>query len=220
MPSKMNFELPIEWIPKEVYQAALKYVEDFDKLAYVEDDSQASLTMYFVSKSQIYEDTHALRFASVVSVTQFEATLRGELPRGVTWNNFKSLVKMALGLAKVYVSRNPLSQVMECEANPLNLMCLGCPAFQGKGICSHVIAATHIHYALLPAAEEKPQQFNLFYLHAKLYGKTGKRSAHRSKNAPGALHVDPDNSADEDDELGRTRYNWWKAAPQKRRRVP
>lgn len=210
MPEKMNFELHESWISKKVYEAALQYVIDRDKLVHVKDDSAEHLVMYFVSKTQFFDDCE-LTAATDLAVSQFESTLLGEIPRGASGSNLKRVVRMSLGLAKVYVSPQPMAQVIECKANPLNLMCLGCPGFQGHGICSHVIAATHLYFARLPIpSEQKPYQFNLFYLQAKLYGKTGRRANHRPTLPPGGLHRDNDPSTtNQEDQISTLRHAWW-----------
>lgn len=214
MPDVMNFKLHLEWIPKGTYEGALSYIQKHRKEIHVVDSSEDNLLIYFVARGQIFTkepmDFARQQTISAGNVASFEATLQGRLPRGVTLQNFNGLVKAGLGIAKVYVSPDPLAQVLECEANPLNLMCLGCTGYHHRGICSHVLAATHMHYALKKvAAEDKPFQHNLRYMCAKLYGKTGRRSKHRPTNPGRGLQVDPDSSADEEDQISQARYDWW-----------
>lgn len=214
MPEKMNFKLHLEWISKGTYEGALSYIQKYKKEMHIAESSEEKLQMYFVARGQLFTktpmDLAQQKTITAGNVASFEATLEGRLPRGVTLQNFTGLVKAGLGIAKVYVSADPCAEVIECEANPLNLMCLGCVGYHHKGICSHVLAATHMHFALkkIPA-EEKPFQHNLRYMCAKLYGKTGKRSNHRPKNPGGGLQVDPDSSADEEDQIAQARYDWW-----------
>ena len=49
--------------------------------------------------------------------SQFEATLAGQEPRGTNINNWAGIAKKCFALAKVYVSPDPVRQVLECEAN-------------------------------------------------------------------------------------------------------
>ena len=131
-------------------------------------------------------------------------------PRGTNIYNWPGIVKKCFALAKVYVSPGPVRQVLECEANPLNLMCLGCIGYHRRGICTHVLAATHIYYAQLRVPpEEKPRKHNLKYLCSKLYGKSGRKTNRRPWKAGGGLLRDNDPQADEEDQVNENRNKWW-----------
>ena len=211
LPDKLNLTMKAEWIPHESYKNALHYLKHLDWYVHIEDHSAEDLEIYFVSHSQLAKKDNQVRRISQTVVRKFEATLRGEVPRGTNIKNFEKVTLAGLALAKVYVSEDPIAQCIECEMNLLNLKCLGCLGFQKLGMCSHVLAATHLHYAHLKIpASQKPAKHNIYYMLASLYGsRGGKRKAGRPLNMRGGLHREAELSDEEDDELSRTRDNWW-----------
>lgn len=212
MPEELNAALPRAWIAKEVWEKARSYVKNFQKKMYMKDVSRNNLLIYVASNSKVLERKYILKDVDESAVRRYEATLMGTLPRGVRLENFSKLSSIGLSLCKVYVSKNPEAEVIACQANPLNLMCLGCPAFHHRGICAHVLAATHMHYACLQIEEEeKPKMYNLYYLCAKLYGETGERKQGRPKKPGSALEKDKEVNADKEDQLNQFRNNWWGA---------
>lgn len=191
MPSLMNFQLPIEWIPSELYEKALKYIEKRRTHIHAENITKEKLLMYFVSTSQLCAKKDRLKVVNAGAVRQFERTLAGEKPINCNWNDFEKISMIGLSLAKVYVSNDAAAEVLECAGNPLNLMCLGCIGYHQRGICAHVLAATHMHFRGLNVPnEQKPKQHNVRYMCAKLYGDSASRPNHRPSKAPGALQVD------------------------------
>lgn len=210
MPSTLNETCKTEWISSEIYEKANKYITEFDKTVHIKSEDANTLCMYFISRSQMVSEEKHEKKISPRLVRQFEATLAGNVPRGTSISNWQRIVKKSFALAKVYVALDPVRQVLECKANPLNLMCLGCIGYHQKGICTHVLAATHIYYAQLRVPEEeKPMQHNLKYMCSKLYGKTGRRPKRRPWNAAGGLQRDNDPHADEEDQVNANRHTWW-----------
>lgn len=209
MPAKLNLESHARWISSDAYKCALSYVRDEKKLVHIAHSSANELLMYFVCKKQMCKKEHEVKKVTTALVGQFEATLQGEIPSRVRINDFAEVARVGLSLSKVYVSPDKQAQVIPCEANPLFLMCLACPAYHARGICSHVLAATHLHFKYLNIPiESKPSSHNVRYMTAKLFGRDGKRCNHRPKNAPGGLHVDRDTHADEEDQINALRNQW------------
>ena len=210
MPSTLNNKCQTEWISADIFERANKYITEFDKTVHIESEELDTLCMYFLSYSQMVEKEDQEKKVTPVLVSQFESTLAGVEPRGVAITNWPRIVKKCFALAKVYVSPDPVRQVLECEANPLDLMCLGCIGYHQKGICAHVLAATHIFYAQLRIPnDEKPSQHNLKYLCSKLYGKSGRRPNRRPTNPGGGMQRDNDPYADEEDQVNDNRNRWW-----------
>ncbi|KAL3932721.1 MAG: hypothetical protein SGPRY_000589 [Prymnesium sp.] len=142
-------------------------------------------------------------------MSQFEATtLAGQEPRGTNIYNWPGIVKKCFTLAKVYVSPDLVRQVLECEANPLNLMYVPwLHRLPSKGYM-HTRASRNYAQLRIPP-EEKPRKNNLKYLCSKLYGKSGRKTNRRPWKACGGLQRDNDPQADEDDQVNENRNKWW-----------
>jgi hypothetical protein len=98
-----------------------------------------------------------------------------------------------VGLSMYAVMHVAPIRVMKCEANPFNLCCSHCTGFDHDGICSHVLAITHIIMSEKPRAK-RDHLCNLEYLLSttgstkkKKTGRFGDGSQHPMLARPKAL---------------------------------
>ncbi|KAL3918071.1 MAG: hypothetical protein SGPRY_006152 [Prymnesium sp.] len=126
MPSTLNETCKTEWISSEIYEKANKYITEFDnKTLHMKSEDENTLCMYFISHSQMVTEEKHEKKTSPRLVRQFQATLASNVPRGTSISNWQRIVKKCFALAKVYVAPDPVRQVLECKANPLNLSYMG-----------------------------------------------------------------------------------------------
>ena len=89
-----------------------------------------------------------------------------------------------------------------CEANPFKLLCC-CPGCRHSGICSHIMAATHVLMRDHFPAEKNPI-CNVTYMIKRL---CLPRKAHRPRKPRGALVIE-DSSDEEEANLEASMLVW------------
>ena len=130
---------------------------------------------------------------------RYESARRGERPPHIT--QWEKLLEICQGIYLVE-STVDTRACLPCDANPYLLTC---PCYSGrhKGICSHIIASTHIimrdHYPM-----DRQVQFNALYLLKKL---CASRGAGAPRKPRGGLVVE-DSSDEEAAELEQTANDW------------
>ena len=98
---------------------------------------------------------------------KYKALKRGEKPGRGKQRDFAAVT--AVGLSMYAVFHGPPHRVIKCKANPYNLVCSHCPGYDHDGICSHVLAISHIIMSKKPRAEQE-HLCNLEYLCEEIAG--------------------------------------------------
>ena len=126
-------------------------------------------------------------------VTAYETALRGERPSRIkSWDSYTAICS---SMYKLEVASD-IKSVIPCSANFYRLLCM-CHSGRHHGICSHILAATHVLMRKFPA--DRNLDFNVKY---RLMRLCRPRPSHRPRKPAGALRKE-DSSDEEDDEQAR-----------------
>ena len=130
-PTELCFEVPA--IPVGAMEKALWLVENQKSHVHVAKDDEGDFFYYVLKKDNDY----GAKKITKKLIQDFMATMRGEKPKCV--KDIDTLCALCEVL-HIVMEPQPAYPVLPCEGNPLGLTCVACKAFQGVGICSHVLA--------------------------------------------------------------------------------